>query len=418
MTAATSAARPPFHGQDPVTDDRDRGRGRLLQVHRHDLARRVDRDRGSSASSTRVLQRALLGATGSNAPPAAPPRCGKAASSNRFSQAKAALSAFAPAPSGRRSGTGTRAGSPAKAIRHAGPAPYHVGHARGALPSRHRERRAAHVAAPMRVLLTSDLHYKLRQYDWLLGAAPRFDVVVVAGDHVDAFSPVPGEVQIAALSASLKALAQRCRLLVCSGNHDLNARSADGEKIADWLAPVRDAGSGRGDNVAVDFCSRSACGTAPTRAVERMLGRGAERTGRWAGVPRAAGGRAELERQAPLGAGCRAIARYSPTAVFCGHIHKRHSNRAAVGRSSTTPGCSMRPPDRRRSGHDRDRFRPADGTLNRWPASRPRPSVVGRVEALGPNFAATGCVAIRFWHLVHQRWWVLLSAYCRLMSTR
>ena len=24
----------------------------------------------------------------------------------------------------------------------------------------------------MRILLTSDLHYKLRQYDWLIGAAP------------------------------------------------------------------------------------------------------------------------------------------------------------------------------------------------------------------------------------------------------
>ena len=69
----------------------------------------------------------------------------------------------------------------------------------------------------MRILLKSDLHYKLRQYDWLIGAAAAFDVVVIAGDHVDAFLPVPPDVQIAALSATLTAVARRSRLLVCSG---------------------------------------------------------------------------------------------------------------------------------------------------------------------------------------------------------
>ena len=75
----------------------------------------------------------------------------------------------------------------------------------------------------MRILLTSDLHYRLRQYDWLIGAARGFDAVVIAGDHIDAFLPVPGAVQIAALSASFTAVAKKSRLLVCSGNHDLNA---------------------------------------------------------------------------------------------------------------------------------------------------------------------------------------------------
>src|SRR3982751_3275228 len=94
----------------------------------------------------------------------------------------------------------------------------------------------------MRILLTSDLHYRLRQYDWLIGAAERFDAIVIAGDHVDIASAVPADVQIAALSATLSALARRTRLLVCSGNHDLNARNAAGEKTADWLEPVRNAG--------------------------------------------------------------------------------------------------------------------------------------------------------------------------------
>ena len=68
----------------------------------------------------------------------------------------------------------------------------------------------------MRILLTSDLHYKLRQYDWVLAAAARYDAVVIAGDHIDTFLGVPGEVQIAALSASLAAIAKKGHLLVCS----------------------------------------------------------------------------------------------------------------------------------------------------------------------------------------------------------
>jgi hypothetical protein len=36
----------------------------------------------------------------------------------------------------------------------------------------------------MRLLLVSDLHYKLRQYDWLLCAAPR-----TPASHAAVFSP-------------------------------------------------------------------------------------------------------------------------------------------------------------------------------------------------------------------------------------
>src|SRR5690349_2806224 len=98
----------------------------------------------------------------------------------------------------------------------------------------------------MRILLTGDLHYKLRQFDWLIAAAPGFDAVVVAGDHIDGHLAVPSEVQVAALGATFAALARASRLLVCSGNHDLNARNAHAEKTADWLDPLR------GPTLAVD----------------------------------------------------------------------------------------------------------------------------------------------------------------------
>src|SRR5262249_25737437 len=42
----------------------------------------------------------------------------------------------------------------------------------------------------MRGLLVSDLHYALRQFDWVQAAARRFDLVVVAGDSLDISSYV------------------------------------------------------------------------------------------------------------------------------------------------------------------------------------------------------------------------------------
>jgi len=95
----------------------------------------------------------------------------------------------------------------------------------------------------MRILLVSDLHYSLRQYDWIASTASGFDAVAIAGDHLDVVSPVSVDAQIAAVRASLADIAGRTRLLACSGNHDLNARNDAGEKAADWLDALRGAGA-------------------------------------------------------------------------------------------------------------------------------------------------------------------------------
>ena len=183
----------------------------------------------------------------------------------------------------------------------------------------------------MRILLTSDLHYKLRQYDWLIGAAERFDAIVIAGDHVDIASAVPADVQIAALSASLSALAQRTRVLVCSGNHDLNARNAAGEKTADWLDPVRTAALAvDGDTVEVGDTLFTLCpwwdGAHARANIEAMLAEVAlRRPARWIWVYHAP------PESALSWTGKRhfgdpilteLVRRHSPTAVLCGHIHE------------------------------------------------------------------------------------------------
>ena len=61
----------------------------------------------------------------------------------------------------------------------------------------------------MRILLVSDLHYRLPQLDWLVGAAPEFDLVVMAGDHLDISSSVSLDAQtIVVLQVHLAAARQ------------------------------------------------------------------------------------------------------------------------------------------------------------------------------------------------------------------
>jgi Icc-related predicted phosphoesterase len=183
----------------------------------------------------------------------------------------------------------------------------------------------------MRILLTSDLHYTLRQYDWLIRAAPGFDAVVIAGDHIDAFLPVPSEVQIAALSASFTAVSQRSRVLVCSGNHDLNARDDKSEKVANWLGAVRSAVLAvDGDTVEIGDTLFTVCpwwdGPHARAGVEQLLEVASrQRTGRWVWIYHAppegalswTGKRHYGDVVLP-----ELVKRYAPTAVLCGHIHE------------------------------------------------------------------------------------------------
>lgn len=94
----------------------------------------------------------------------------------------------------------------------------------------------------MRLLLVSDLHYVLPQLDWVVGAAPAYDVVVIAGDHLDISSPVPLDAQSIVILEYFSLLQQATRLVVSSGNHDLTGPDEHGEQAALWLEVARVAG--------------------------------------------------------------------------------------------------------------------------------------------------------------------------------
>jgi Icc-related predicted phosphoesterase len=94
----------------------------------------------------------------------------------------------------------------------------------------------------MRLLLVSDLHYSLPLFDWVVEVAADFDIVVIAGDHLDLASIVDGRAQAVVVKKYFSRLQAKTRLLICSGNHDLDSRNAAGEKVAKWLLGSRNKG--------------------------------------------------------------------------------------------------------------------------------------------------------------------------------
>lgn len=88
----------------------------------------------------------------------------------------------------------------------------------------------------MKILAVGDLHYDLRQLDWVLANAPGHDLVVIVGDLLDISSTVPLAAQVPVVLAYLERLASKAPVAVCSGNHDLTEKGPDGERAAVWLA--------------------------------------------------------------------------------------------------------------------------------------------------------------------------------------
>lgn len=184
----------------------------------------------------------------------------------------------------------------------------------------------------MKLLLVSDLHYALKQFDWIVAEAPRFDLVVVAGDHLDISGQLDGVVQTVVIQKYIRRIAEQTRVIVCSGNHDLDSRDADGEKVARWMDRFRRLGIPTdGDTLEIDDTLITVCpwwdGPVAREAVAAQLARdAARRRGAWIwvyhappdGSPTAWDGKrfygdAELVDW---------IKQYSPDIVLTGHIHQ------------------------------------------------------------------------------------------------
>jgi Icc-related predicted phosphoesterase len=199
----------------------------------------------------------------------------------------------------------------------------------------------------MKILITADLHYNLKQYDWLVRNAARFDLVILAGDLLDAFSPDDARVQIAVVAKYLRRLSGLTRLIVSSGNHDLDGRGSDGERTARWMAKVRDAGIATdGDALNLDGTLFTICPWWDGPLARERIGAQLERDAavqksRWIWVYHAPpiGSRISHEiREFGEPELAQWIDQYKPDLVFCGHVHNApfRYNGSWIDRRGTT----------------------------------------------------------------------------------
>lgn len=184
----------------------------------------------------------------------------------------------------------------------------------------------------MKLLLVSDLHYALKQFDWVCEVAGRFDAVVLAGDHLDISSAVGVDVQILVIQKYLRRLQVKTRLIVSSGNHDLNGRDAAGERAARWLDQARGGGLVVDrDRLAVGDTLISVCpwwdGPHGRDAVGAQLAEdAAHRAAHWIWVYHAPPDASPVSWTGTKHYGdeelVRWIHQYAPDIVLCGHIHQ------------------------------------------------------------------------------------------------
>ena len=184
----------------------------------------------------------------------------------------------------------------------------------------------------MRVLLLSDLHYSLPQFDWTVHKAPSFELVVLAGDQLDISSPVPIAAQSVVVLKYLSMLHAASHLVVSSGNHDLTGPDENDEQSALWLTQAHDAGVPTdGDSLVIDETLVTICpwwdgpkGRATLEA--QMMADAARRPSRWIwiyhwpplGSPTCWTGRRDYGDADLVGW----IDQHQPDFVFCGHVHQ------------------------------------------------------------------------------------------------
>ena len=184
----------------------------------------------------------------------------------------------------------------------------------------------------MRLLLTADLHYSLKQWDWLSLVADRYDAVVLAGDHLDIASLVEVDVQALVVLKYLRKIEGRTRLLVSSGNHDGDERTPANESVARWLEQARSAGVlVDGDTGVIGGWRFTVCpwwdGPETQREVAELLAREAgDRSAPWLWVYHAPPDHTRVSWTGKGHFGDPVLAdwvrQYHPRMVLGGHVHQ------------------------------------------------------------------------------------------------
>lgn len=99
------------------------------------------------------------------------------------------------------------------------------------------------------ILYVADIHYSLKQYDWIMELASDYDAVVIAGDLLDLAGHADLDTQMVVVERYLRKLSTKTTVLASSGNHDGDIKTEHDEYIAEWLVRLG------GDRLYVDYQS-------------------------------------------------------------------------------------------------------------------------------------------------------------------
>ncbi len=181
------------------------------------------------------------------------------------------------------------------------------------------------------MLFVADLHYALKQFDWLLANAARFDAVLIGGDLLELGSTLPIDVQIVVMEKYLARLRGQTRVLVSSGNHDGDHRLASNESRCHWL---QEAKSGQlfvdGDSVEINGTLITICpwwdGPVTRADIDKLLAQDAAREKfRWVWIHHSPPDKSPVSWAGKKFGGddflVEWIQRYQPEFVLSGHIH-------------------------------------------------------------------------------------------------
>jgi len=184
----------------------------------------------------------------------------------------------------------------------------------------------------MRILFVADIHYSLKQLDWLCAAAATgFDLLIIGGDLLDLGGHADLDTQTVVVTKYLERLGVALPVAVCSGNHDLDFQTESGERRADWLAHLDlQQVSVDHQSLVVDGCRFSICswwdGPESRDEVAQFLAAEAKKDGRpWIWVYHAPPDGAKTGWNGKNYSGdtllTELIREHKPDIVLSGHIH-------------------------------------------------------------------------------------------------
>jgi Icc-related predicted phosphoesterase len=183
----------------------------------------------------------------------------------------------------------------------------------------------------MKMLFVADLHYALKQFDWLVANASDFDPIILGGDLLDVASALDLDVQIVVIEKYLRLIREKTRLVVSSGNHDGDSRNHADESVAAWIRESRADGLFvDGDSLELPEALITVCpwwdGPVSRAELEALLARDSHKVrNRWVWIHHAPPAESPVCWTGRKFGGDEFllawIRRFAPDIVLSGHIH-------------------------------------------------------------------------------------------------